>query len=119
VERGFRFLKDPSFRVAEIYLKKPARIQALAMIMVFCLFIYAMTEFRLRRSLQEKGETETSQTKKQTRKPALEWMFFRFRGVRELRFWEGDGVKVLVTNMTQELWKILRLLGEEYEKYYA
>ena len=26
VERGFRFLKDPSFRVAEIYLKKPSRI---------------------------------------------------------------------------------------------
>ena len=26
VERGFRFLKDPSFRVAEIYLKKPSPI---------------------------------------------------------------------------------------------
>jgi len=25
---------------------------------------------------------------------------------------------VIVTNMTQELWKILRLLGEEYENYY-
>ena len=26
VERGFRFLKDPSFWVVEIYLKKPSRI---------------------------------------------------------------------------------------------
>ena len=26
VERGFRFLKDPSFRVVEIYLKKPPQI---------------------------------------------------------------------------------------------
>jgi len=33
VERGFRFLKDRSFRVAEIYLKRPSRIQALAMVM--------------------------------------------------------------------------------------
>jgi len=57
VERGFRFLKDPAFRVAEIYPKKLSRIQALAMIMVLCLFVYAMAEFRLRRNLQETGET--------------------------------------------------------------
>lgn len=118
VERGFRFLKDPSFRVAEIYLKKPSRIQALAMIMVLCLFVYAMTEFRLRRNLQETGETVTDQTKKQTQRPTLKWVFFRFRGVRELRFRAEEAVTVIVTNMTQELWKILRLLGEEYENYY-
>ena len=118
VERGFRFLKDPSFRVAEIFLKKPSRIQALAMIMVLCLFVYAMTEFQLRRNLQEAGETVTGQTKKQTQKPTLKWMFFRFRKVRELRFQAGDTVTVLVTNMTPEFWKILRLLGTEYEKYY-
>ncbi|WP_243668665.1 IS1634 family transposase [Methanoculleus chikugoensis] len=120
VERGgFRFLKDPSFRVAEIFLKKPSRIQALAMIMVLCLFIYAMTEFRLRRNLQENGgETVTGQTKKQTQNPTLKWLFFRFRGVRELRFQAGEAVTVLVTNMNPEFWKILRLLGTEYENYY-
>ncbi|MDN7025659.1 IS1634 family transposase [Methanoculleus sp. FWC-SCC1] len=118
VERGFRFLKDPSFRVAEIYLKKPSRIQALAMIMMFCLFIYAMTEFRLRRKLQETGETMTDQTKKQTQNPTLKWLFFRFRGVRELRFQAGEAVTVLVTNMNPEFWKILQLLGQEYKSNY-
>ncbi len=100
-ERGFRFPKDPSFRVAEIFLKKPSRIQALAMIMVLCLLVYAMTEFRLRRNLQETGETVTGQTKKQTRIPTLKWVFFRFRGVRELRFRAGEAVMVMVTNMTR------------------
>ena len=56
VERGFRFLKDASFRVVEIYLKEPSRIQALAMIMMLCLFVYTMTEFRLRRKLPETGD---------------------------------------------------------------
>ena len=37
VERGFRFLKDKSFHVSEVYLKKESRIEALAMIMVLCL----------------------------------------------------------------------------------
>jgi hypothetical protein len=32
VERGFRFLKDDSFRVSEIFLKKNTRIEVLAMI---------------------------------------------------------------------------------------
>ena len=118
VERGFRFLEDPSFRVAEVYLKKPSRIHALAMIMVLCLFIYAMTEFRLRRNLQQAGETVTGQTTKQTKNPTLKWTFFRFRGVREIRFQAGEAVTVLVTNMTRELWRILTLLGKEYENYY-
>ncbi len=33
VERGFRFLKDKSFHVSEVYLKKEERIEALSMIM--------------------------------------------------------------------------------------
>ena len=119
VERGFRFLKDKSFRVAEVYLKKPSRIQALAMIMVLCLFIYSMTEFRLRRELERSGETVTSQTKRQTQKPTMKWIFFRFRRVREFSFVEGKQRIKRITNLNEELMKILRLLGGEYEKYYC
>ena len=119
VERGFRFLKDKSFRVAEVYLKKPSRIQALAMIMVLCLFIYSMTEFRLRRELELSGEMVTSQTKKQTQRPTMKWIFFRFRRVREFSFVEGRKRIKRITNLNDELKKILWLLGEEYEKYYC
>ncbi len=119
VERGFRFLKDRSFRVSEVYLKKPSRIQALAMVMVLCLFIYSMTEFRLRRELERTGETVTSQTKRQTQRPTLKWTFFLFRRVREFVIVVEDGGRLKrVTNMNEELWKILRLLGREYENYY-
>jgi transposase len=118
VERGFRFLKDTSFRVAEIFLKKTSRIQALAMVMVLCLFIYALTEFRLRQELVRTGETVTNQTKKQTQRPTMKWVFFRFRRVREfVVVVEGKRGK-RVANLNEELWKILGLLGKEYEKYY-
>lgn len=119
VERGFRFLKDRSFRVAEVFLKKISRIQALAMIMVLCLFIYSITEFRLRSELERSGETVTSQTKKQTRRPTMKWTFFLFRRVREfVVVEEGRRVK-RVANLNEELRKILRLLGREYENYYS
>jgi transposase len=119
VEGLFRFLKDKSFRVAEIFLKKNSRIQALAMIMVLCLFIYSMTEFRLRRELARSGETVTSQTKKQTNRPTLKWVFFKFRRVREFSVVVGDRRMTKIANMTDELRKILQLLGPPYEKYYA
>jgi transposase len=50
VERGFRFIKDKSFRVPDVYLKKPQRIEALSMIMVLILLIYSVAEWKLRKS---------------------------------------------------------------------
>jgi len=118
VERGFRFLKDKSFRVSEVYLKKNSRIQALAMIMVLCLFIYSMVEFRLRQALERTGETVISPTKKKTQRPTLKWIFFLFRRVREYCV-VVDGVRVTkISNLKADLVKILCLLGPPYEKYY-
>ena len=118
VERGFRFLKDKSFRVAEIFLKKNSRIQALAMVMVLCLFIYSMVEFRLRRELERSGETVLSQTKKPTRKPSLKWVFFQFRSVREFSV-VVEGYRIIkIANLKDDLRKILGLLGQPYENYY-
>jgi transposase len=119
VEHLFRFLKDKSFRVAEIFLKKNSRIQALAMVMVLCLFIYSMTEFRLRRELVRSSQTVTSQTKKPTDKPTLKWVFFKFRRIREFSVVCGTRRSTKIANMTDELRKILKLLGREYEKYYS
>ena len=48
VERGFMFLKDKSFHVSEVYLKKESRIEALSMIMVLCLFLYSIAQWKLR-----------------------------------------------------------------------
>ncbi len=84
-ERGFRFLTDPLFRVAGIYLKKPSQIQTLAMIMVLCLFLYAINEFRPRRGLQEADKMATGQLKRQTQKLTPKRGVFRFRGPEELR----------------------------------
>ena len=49
VKHGFHFLKDKSFHVAEIFLKKEERIQSLSMIMVLNLLIYAFGEWFLRK----------------------------------------------------------------------
>ena len=53
VERGFRFLKDPLFLASSVTVSKPERIMALSFIMVLCLLIYRLAEFRLRSGLAE------------------------------------------------------------------
>ena len=119
VERGFRFLKDKSFHVAEVYLKKEERIEALAMIMVLCLLIYSIAEWKLRERLKETGETVPDQKDKPTGRPTMKWVFYLFRGVSEVVVKIGDEVNCEVANIKDVLLKILCLLGPECEKYYG
>jgi len=119
VERGFRFLKDKSFRVAEVYLKKEERIEALAMIMVLTLMIYSIAEWLIRKRMRETGDTVPNQLKKQTQKPTFNWTAFLFMGVADATIWI-NGKKILkIANLNDMLIKIIRLLGQDCEKYYA
>ena len=119
VERGFRFLKDKSFRVAEVYLKNETRIEALCMVMVLCLMIYSYTEWLMRKRLQEEKETVLDQKKKPTAKPTMKWIYFKFREIKSCLFWFNGELRSSVHNLHDELRKILKLLGPEYEKFYT
>lgn len=119
VERGFRFLKDKSFRVAEVYLKKEERIEALAMIMVLTLMIYSVAEWMLRKRMRETGETVPNQLKKPTQKPTLKWIVFLFMGVTEVTVWINGEMHQKIANLNDNLVKIIRLFGPVCEKYYG
>lgn len=118
VERGFRFLKDNSFRVSEIFLKKATRIEALAMIMTLSLFIYSLTEFRVRKALKEQNETVPNPERRPTQKPTLKRIFFLFRGVEVLVNSWGKNRQKMILGLNDVLNRILGLLGPECEKYY-
>ena len=119
IERGFRFLKDKSFHVSEVYLKKESRIEALAMIMVLCLFLYSIAQWKLRKRLNETKKFVRNQVKKTTQNPTMRWVFFLFRGITELTIMHNGKVEKRVANITDELWEILDMMGKECEKYYV
>jgi transposase len=118
VEIGFRFIKDKSFRVSEVYLKKPQRIEALSMIMVLTLMIYSVAEWKLRKKLKETGETIPDQLKKQTQKPTLKWVFMLMREITEVKIEVDSKVIIEIANMNEVKHKIIRLMGKNCEKYY-
>jgi transposase len=118
-ERGFRFLKDKSFHVSEVYLKKEERIEALCMIMVLSLLIYSFAEWQLREKLKETGQTIPNQLNKPTQRPTMRWVFEIFMGViQSVVTSEGKVIKFSV-NLNSVQVTILRLLGHGCENYYG
>ncbi len=118
VERGFRFLKDNSFRVSDVYLKKTSRIQALAMIMVLTLLVYSIAEWMIRTKLQNEKETIPNQINKPTNRPTLKWIFQLFMNITVVKVVIEGKIRTEIANVNEIQTKILRLLGGKYEKYY-
>jgi transposase len=119
VERGFRFLKDKSFRISEVYLKKPERIEALSMVMVLTLLIYSVAEWLIRKRLKEQNKFVPNQVNKPTQKPTLKWIFTDFIGVTEVKVDIFGAMEVQLTNLNENARKILAILGGRCENYYA
>jgi transposase len=84
VERNFGFLKDDLI-VNSLFLKSPARIEALGLVLVLSLMIWRLMERTMRMSLKERQTTITGWEKRQTAKPTTLMMTTRFLSVIVLR----------------------------------
>ena len=115
-ERGFRFLKDPQFLAASLYLKKPERIMALLMVMTVCLLVYAALEYRIRQVLQANDATFPNQKGQRIQNPTARWVFHYFVGIHLLSV---SGQWPLVLNLTEEHCNLLKLLGKPYMQLYG
>jgi transposase len=119
VERGFRFLKDPMFFAHSLFLKNPARIMALIMIMGLALLIFALGERQLRQALKQNNETIPDQKSKPTQTPTLRWVFQIFEGLDVLSVWaDGQLVTRQIVNLRPVHQQIIRLLGPQIQKCY-
>ena len=114
VERGFRFLKDPQFMAATLFVKKPERVEALLFIMTLYLSVYAAIEYRVREKLEAEQETLPNQLGKEVKNPTMRWIFACFNGIHILYTAETK----LVLNIKPLHLKVLNLLGQKYLKYY-
>ena len=113
-ERGFRFLKDPLFFTASVFVKKPERVEGIAMIMGLCLLVYNLAQRKLRKQLETGEKGVRNQVKKITKKPTMRWIFQMFQAVHLVKI---NGEKQ-VSNLTQERQEILQHLGKYCGQYY-
>jgi len=89
------------------------------MIMVIILLVYSVAEWKLRKELEEKGESVPNQLGKPTQKPTMKWIFLLFRGVSEVTIELGEKKRVTITKINELLGKILKLMDPYCEKYYT
>lgn len=119
VERGFRFLKDPVFFAHSLFLKSPARIMALIMVMAVALLVFSLAERQLRLRLKEEHASVRSQTGKPTQSPTMRWVFQMFEGIDLLLILKEDRVvSQQVLNLKPDHLKIIRLLGPQVQYCY-
>jgi transposase len=112
VEGGFRFLKDPLFLVASLFVKKPCRIQGLLMVMTLALLVYSVTQRRLRQELAAHNETVPNQIHQPTTAPTLRWVFQLLEGIPRVRVTTQGRVHDLIEGLNDVQIKVLRLFGE-------
>ncbi len=70
VESDFAFLKDPLI-LNDLFLKSPARIDALGMSLVIALLITRLMEIHMRRYLDVNDETVIGPNKNKTKRPTF------------------------------------------------
>ena len=119
VERGFRFLKDPLFFADSLFLKSPARIMAMSMIMGLALLVYALAERQIRRQLAAQNETIPDQKGQPTQTPTMRRVAQIFEGVDILNIRHDNHlVDRQVLNLTDVRRQIISLLGPEIQYCY-
>lgn len=114
-EKGFRFLKSPLCMADAIYLNKPERIEALAMVMCLALIVYGLGERKLRQGLKEVEETVPDQKGKPTKKPTLRWIFQCFEGITVLQI-QNQGRQMLNLNVVHR--QVIAIFGTTAENIY-
>jgi transposase len=118
VERGFAFLKDPQFLASSVFLKKASRIMALSLIMVLCLLVYRLAEWRLRQALAHTEQTVPNQLRQPTNRPTMRWIFECFEGIHLVTI-RGPGGRATFVHGVQPLPAlVIELLGSAVARLY-
>ena len=107
------------FFADSLFLKSPARIMAMIMIMGLCLLIYALAEWHIRQQLQEKNETIPDQRGQPTQTPTMRRIAQMFEGVDLLIIREGSRVvERQVLKLTPVRLQLIRLFGPTVQNCY-
>ncbi|WP_052050570.1 IS1634 family transposase [Leptolyngbya sp. KIOST-1] len=114
VERGFRFLKDPLFFTSSVFVKKPQRVEALALVMALTLLVYSLGQRKLRAQLAQADDAVLDQKQRPTRNPTFRWILQKFQAIHLV----SVGTAQQVSNLSEERSKIIRLMGFPACRYY-
>lgn len=122
VENGFRILKEKEFHIGETFLKKPERIEALALIMTLCILIYSLLELRVRKSLINNNISIIRPNNTNNFNPTLKEIFKQFEPVACIESKDIVGnITYIVNGITSNspATAILNVLGKKFLQFFC
>lgn len=119
MEGCFKFLKDSSFRLNEIFLKKVERIEAMMSVMALSLFINNLGQMLLREELKENEQSIPNQLGKPTQTPTLKWAFQLMEKVVKIRIQLKSNVREQFHGIGTAQKTIIDSFGEVAQRIYG
>jgi transposase len=117
VEPGFRWIKNPA-AIAPVWLEKPERIAALAMLTVIGLLVYSLIQRQVRLYLHTHDQ-QIPGNKGTTATPTAAVVFALFAQIALVQFWLGDHEVAQVYGVQPHHLLICDALGLDYTWYEA
>ncbi|KTD45046.1 IS1634 family transposase [Legionella parisiensis] len=111
VESGFKFIKNNAFELDSFYLKTPARIGALMMIMTLCLMVYNFAQYSLRKCLDEQDDVLPNQVGKPIKNPTMKWIAELMGMIAVVTIVTDDKRHRIVTNVKKVHQRIIACFG--------
>lgn len=112
VESGFKFIKDNAFELDSFYLKTPARIGALMMIMTLCLMVYNFAQHNMRKCMQENGDVLPNQVGKPIKNPTMKWIAELMNMIAVVTIISDGKRHRIVTNVKKVHQRIIAYFGK-------
>ena len=111
-EGCFKFLKDRTHNLNQIFLKKESRIEAMIMVMSIILFINNLAQKKLRDYLAEKDESILSQLGKATKKPTFKWASYLMRNITKVKIIVSDKIYDEIKGIEKVQETIIKAFGD-------
>lgn len=112
VESSFKFIKNNAFELDSFYLKTPARIGALMMIMTLCLMVYNFAQYTMRQCIEKQGDVLPNQVGKPIKNPTMKWIAELMNMIAVVTITEEGKHLRIVTNVKKIHQRIIVYFGK-------
>jgi transposase len=119
VEGCFKFLKNKTLNLNQVFLQKESRIEAMMIVMTFILLVNNLSEKKIKEYLVEKCDTFPNQMGKPISNPTFMWICYKMRYISRITTKLGDRIYHEVMGITSEIKLIIRAFGEEATAIYG
>ena len=118
VEAGFKFIKNDTFELDNVFLKSQRRIGAMMMLMTLCLMVYNFAQYKLRSYLKKHGDYLPNQLGKPVQNPTSQWIFAILASISVVEINQGGKWQWIVTNVHPLHQKIISFFGSSAKEIY-